>query len=87
MMLCDVSGAERRPGTCHWDARDALPGDAETQLHSRGKPAAAMGLEFAQRLTARVVRGDKAVWDHLRQPGDEGSNLSLAAGAEVKDPL
>ena len=45
-----------------------------------------MGLEFARRLTARDVRGDEAVWDHLRQPGDEGSNLSPAAGAELKTP-
>ena len=33
-------------------------------------PPAGMGLECARRLTARVVRGDKAVWDHLRQPGE-----------------
>ena len=37
--LCDVSGAERGPGARHWDARNAVPGDAETQLHPRGKLA------------------------------------------------
>ena len=26
-----------------------------------------MGLEFARRLTARVIYVDKAVWDHLRK--------------------
>ena len=36
--------------------------------HSSSKTLpAVMGLEFAQRLTVRVVKGDQAVWDHLHK--------------------
>ena len=45
-------------------------------------PSAGMVLEFARRLTVRVMRGDQAVWDHLRQPGE----AVQIADAETKGP-